>query len=67
MLPVFSLFFPLTLAIGAAAIVHFSNNILKFGMLYRHIHVQTLIRFGIPALIAALGGSLLGAYCWMKI
>jgi uncharacterized membrane protein YfcA len=28
-------------------------------MLYRHIHVQTLIRFGIPALIAALGGSLL--------
>ena len=59
MLPVFSLFFPLPLAIGATAIVHFSNNIFKFGMLYRHIHVQTLIRFGIPALIAALGGSLL--------
>jgi len=59
MLPVFSLFFPLPLAIGATAIVHFSNNIFKFGMLYRHIHVQTLICFGIPALIAALGGSLL--------
>lgn len=59
MLPVFSLFFPIPLAIGATAIVHFSNNIFKFGMLYRHIHVQTLIRFGIPALIAALGGSLL--------
>jgi uncharacterized membrane protein YfcA len=59
MLPVFSLFFPLPLAIGVTAIVHFSNNIFKFGMLYRHIHVQTFIRFGIPALIAALGGSLL--------
>lgn len=59
MLPVFSLFFPLPLAISATAIVHFSNNIFKFGMLYRHIHVQTLIRFGIPALIAALGGSLM--------
>jgi uncharacterized membrane protein YfcA len=59
MLPVFSLFFPLPLAVGATAIVHLSNNIFKFGMLFRHIHYPTLLRFGIPAIIAALVGSLI--------
>lgn len=57
MLPVFSLFFPLPVAIAATAIVHLSNNIFKFGMVYKHVHVPTLIRFGLPAVIfAALGG-----------
>jgi uncharacterized membrane protein YfcA len=59
MLPVFSLFFPIPLAIGATAIVHFANNIFKFSMLYRHIHFPTLFRFGAPALISAILGSLL--------
>lgn len=59
MLPVFSLFFPIPLAIGATAIVHFANNIFKFGMLYRHIHLPTLFRFGAPALISAILGSIL--------
>ena len=60
MLPVFSLFFPLPVAVGATAVVHLSNNLLKFGMVYKHIHVNTLLRFGIPALLfAILGGFLL--------
>ena len=59
MLPVFSLFFPLPIAIGATAVVHFANNIFKFGLVYKHIHYTTLLRFGIPALIFALGGSFL--------
>ncbi len=64
MLPVFSLFFPLPIAVGATAIVHLSNNIFKFGLVYRHIHFPTLLRFGIHALIfAALGGYLLE---WME-
>jgi uncharacterized membrane protein YfcA len=28
-------------------------------MLFRHIHYPTLLRFGVPAIIAALGGSLI--------
>ena len=59
MLPVFSLFFPLPVAVGATAVVHLSNNIFKFGMVYRHIHLSTLLRFGIPALVFAILGSLL--------
>ncbi len=59
MLPVFSLFFPLPIAIGATAVVHFANNIFKFGLVYKHIHYTTLLRFGIPALIFALVGSFL--------
>jgi len=59
MLPVFSLFFPLPIAIGATAVVHLANNIFKFGLVYKHIHYPTLLRFGIPALIFALVGSFL--------
>lgn len=62
MLPVFSLFFDLPVAIGATAIVHFANNIFKFGMVYKHIHFPTLIRFGLPAMIAAIGGGLTLTY-----
>lgn len=59
MLPVFSLFFDLPIAIGATAIVHFANNIFKFFLVRKDIHIQTFIKFGIPAMIAAIGGSLL--------
>jgi uncharacterized membrane protein YfcA len=59
MLPVFSLFFPLPVAIGATAIVHVSNNLFKFGLVYKHINVPTLLRFGIPALVFAVIGSYL--------
>jgi uncharacterized membrane protein YfcA len=59
MLPVFSLFFPLPVAVGATAVVHLANNLFKFGMVYKHIHYPTLIRFGLPALVAAILGGLL--------
>lgn len=62
MLPVFSLFFPLPVAVGATAVVHLSNNLFKFGMVYKHIHYPTLIRFGVPAFVAAIIGSLLLDY-----
>ena len=61
MLPVFSLFFPLPVAIGATAIVHVSNNLFKFGLVYKNIHLPTLFRFGFPALIfASFGAYFLG-------
>lgn len=62
MLPVFSLFFPLEVAVAATAIVHFANNIFKFGMVYKHIHYPTLLRFGLPAMLAALLGAILLGY-----
>jgi uncharacterized membrane protein YfcA len=58
MLPVFALFFPLEVAVGATAVVHLANNLFKFGLVYKHIHFPTLWRFGLPALVAAIGGSL---------
>lgn len=57
MLPVFSLFFPLPVAVAATAIVHLANNLFKFGLVYKDVHVPTLLRFGVPAMLAALVGS----------
>ncbi len=62
MLPVFSLFFDLPTAVGATAIIHLANNIFKFAMVSKYIHFQTLLRFGIPALIFASFGGLLLSY-----
>ena len=59
MLPVFSLFYPIEVAVAATAIVHFANNVFKFGMVYKHVHWPTLFRFGLPAMGAALLGALL--------
>lgn len=59
-LPLFLVFFAPELAIPAAALVHFSNSIFKFVYVFRYIHFPILIRFGIPAVLAAfLGAELL--------
>ncbi len=59
MLPVFSIFFPLPIAVAATAIVHLANNIFKFGLVYRNIDRTTLMIFGLPALVSALVGGYL--------
>ncbi|MDG1146943.1 MAG: sulfite exporter TauE/SafE family protein, partial [Crocinitomicaceae bacterium] len=59
MLPVFSLFFELPIAVGATAIVHLANNSFKFILVSKHIHFPTLLRFGLPALLFAFIGSIL--------
>jgi uncharacterized protein len=62
LLPVFALFFPVSLAVAATAVVHFLNNLVKLGLMARHASYGVVARFGIPAAVAALGGaSLLGA------
>lgn len=55
--PVFALFFPLHLAIAMTAIVHFLNNLLKFVLLGRHMDLKIVLRFGLPAMLAAFAGS----------
>lgn len=55
--PVFALFFPIELAVGMTAIVHFLNNVFKFFMLGKHADKNIVLRFGIPSLLAAFAGA----------
>ncbi|MCO6499287.1 MAG: sulfite exporter TauE/SafE family protein [Vicingus serpentipes] len=58
--PAFVLFFPIDIAIAMTAIVHFLNNLFKFGLTYKDIDKAVLIRFGLPAIpLAILGAWLL--------
>ncbi len=58
LLPVFSLYFPLELAVLATALVHFSNNLFKLSIMSRHIDFGLFRKFGLTALL----GAFLGAY-----
>jgi uncharacterized membrane protein YfcA len=55
--PVFMIFFPVELAIALTGVVHFLNNIFKLTLVGRKADKQILIRFGIPAVIAAIVGA----------
>ncbi|HNQ13404.1 MAG TPA: sulfite exporter TauE/SafE family protein [Bacteroidia bacterium] len=57
--PVFMLFFDAELAIALTGIVHFFNNLMKLVLVGKHADKSVLVRFGIPAVIAALFGSYL--------
>jgi len=58
LLPVFTLFFPVQIAVASTAIVHGANNVFKAGLLFRSVDWNVIIRFGIPAILAALAGAL---------
>ncbi len=55
--PVFMIFFPVDLAIALTGVVHFFNNIFKLFLVGRKANMEVLLRFGIPAVIAAIVGS----------
>ena len=48
LMPVFALFFPLPLAIAATAVVHFANNLLKFGLIARQADWPVVAKFSMP-------------------
>ena len=61
LLPAFALFFPAELAVAATAVVHGANNVFKVSLLGRNADFGLVLRFGIPAVIAAFfGASALG-------
>lgn len=61
LLPVFALFFSVPTAVAATALVHFANNLFKFGLMAREANWPVVRRFGIPAALAAVvGANLLG-------
>ena len=55
--PVMMIFFPVEIAIASTGLVHFANNIFKFMLTGRDASVPVLIRFAIPAILAAIAGS----------
>ncbi|MDA2977964.1 MAG: sulfite exporter TauE/SafE family protein [Actinomycetota bacterium] len=59
LMPVFALFFPLPIAIAAAAVIHLVSNLFKFFLFKRNINWPTVFKFGVPAMFAAIIGSLL--------
>jgi hypothetical protein len=62
LMPAFALFFPLPVAIASTAVVHGANNLFKVSLLYKEIDKNVFIRFGIPAMIAAVLGALSLSY-----
>lgn len=57
LLPAFALFFPVEVAVALTAVVHLLNNLFKLFLVGRHAHLGLVLRFGVPALIAAYGGA----------
>jgi uncharacterized membrane protein YfcA len=55
--PVFMIFFPTNIAIGLTGVVHFFNNIFKLFLVGKKANRKVVLRFGIPAVIAAALGS----------
>jgi hypothetical protein len=63
LLPAFLLFFPADISVAMTAIVHFANNLFKLALLGRHANRAVVLRFGMPAIVAAfLGAHLLLAF-----
>jgi uncharacterized membrane protein YfcA len=62
LLPVFALFFPVELAVAATALVHGANNLFKVTAVGRHADRDLILRFGLPAILAAFAGAALLGY-----
>jgi uncharacterized membrane protein YfcA len=58
LLPAFALFFSVEVAVAATALVHGANSFFKLAILGRDIDRAILLRFGLPA----IGAALVGAY-----
>lgn len=57
LLPVFALFLPLPVAVAATAAVHLANNLFKLLLVGRHADRGLVVRFGLPACVAAIAGA----------
>jgi uncharacterized membrane protein YfcA len=57
--PAFALFFPVATAIAMTAVVHLANNLFKIGLVGRDANWSVVMRFGLPAALAAIMGAML--------
>jgi len=63
LMPAFSLFFPIPLAVAATASVHLANNLFKLFLLGRYADWGIVLRFAVPgAITAMLGAALLNLF-----
>lgn len=56
LLPVFALFLPIEVAVATTALVHGANKVLKASLLGGMADLRLVLRFGLPAIVAAFGG-----------
>lgn len=64
LLPVFAVFFPVEAAVGLTAVVHLLNNLFKLALLGKKADGKTVLRFGLPAVLAAFAGA--RALVWLS-
>ena len=57
LLPAFALFFPVPVAVAATGVVHLLNNLFKGTLLWQRADWPTVLRFGLPAVPAAVAGA----------
>lgn len=57
LLPAFAIFFPIDVSIAMTAAVHFLNNVFKLFLVGRFTNRSILLRFGLPAIVAAFIGA----------
>lgn len=57
LLPVMAIFFPIEVAVALTGVVHFLNNLFKFVLVGRHAAWGVVLRFGVPAILAAYVGA----------
>jgi uncharacterized protein len=59
--PAFIFFFPVPVAVAATAVVHLLNNVFRAILTGKNANWAVVLKFGLPAVLAAIGGaSLLG-------
>jgi len=57
LLPAFALFFPAPVAVAATGVVHLLNNLFKGTLLGKRADWATVLKFGVPAVPAAVAGA----------
>lgn len=57
LLPTFALFMPAPLAVAATGVVHLLNNLFKGTLLKKRADWATVLKFGLPAVPAAVAGA----------
>lgn len=55
--PVFAIFFPIDIAIALTGIVHLLNNLFKLALVGKEANKTVVLKFGIPAILAAFIGA----------
>jgi uncharacterized membrane protein YfcA len=58
LLPLFGLYFELPVAVLLTALVHLCNNLFKLILVYKNIHLNTLLKF----LVFAVPAGIMGAF-----